>query len=235
MKTKAKNIRSQMRTEAEDQRRPLSDCKEAANYHHECARKILPTALEHVRLAGQALIEAKAHVRSKAKCRWTLWLKENFEGSRESARGFMRVAEHWNDPVVVAARESNDIPKTYTAILKVIREHRPPKREPINEYKTPDELDQEFNRKEVLKRLREGVNRLTPYELRAVLECGVGPCWDQFRAELKRLRRLQKEGEWPPSDEPDSNDPNHIAAREVAEKRRKRRRRNSQRSREYSY
>jgi hypothetical protein len=55
-----------------------------------CLRKAIK---DHARLAGAALNEMKRRTEHGA---WGAWLKENFEGSAETARLYMRVASEWD-------------------------------------------------------------------------------------------------------------------------------------------
>lgn len=234
MKTKTKNIRSQMRLEAEDQRPSLIDSMEVANHHYHLARTHLSSALNNARICGEALINAKARMKSEAKCRWTVWLKGHFEGSLETARGFMRIASHWNNPAVVAALNSKDVPKTYTAILKVIREDKKPKPLVPQLYQAHD-FEFQHSRKVLSDALRDRIKTLTHNEIDGLMKTGVDTCWEKFLEEAKRIRMLNRKGEWPPAEEPDHES---IEGARIARERRnksRRRRGNSQRSREYSY
>lgn len=64
---------------------------EANKHHHECCRSMC-AAIKHAHFAGQMLCSAKDRV---GHGNFTEWLEENFDGSVETARVYMRVARNW--------------------------------------------------------------------------------------------------------------------------------------------
>jgi hypothetical protein len=87
---------SRKRTVAVEDLKDLTD-KELialANKHHRrfCGR-LRDAVAEDARIVGAALIQEKARLKHGS---WGGWLKENFEGSEETARLYIRVAKHWH-------------------------------------------------------------------------------------------------------------------------------------------
>lgn len=70
----------------------LPDLAARINQHHLAAVQHIGSALEHARLAGEALLLAK---KACAHGTWLTWLKENVGVSERSAQGYMRVAREW--------------------------------------------------------------------------------------------------------------------------------------------
>jgi hypothetical protein len=62
-----------------------------ANGHHLAAGESVRSALNHAISAGKKLLEAKALV---GHGRWTLWIDENFAGSKRTAEVYTRLARH---------------------------------------------------------------------------------------------------------------------------------------------
>ncbi|HVA48421.1 MAG TPA: DUF3102 domain-containing protein [Pirellulales bacterium] len=76
-----------------DREERLAQLAELANQAHDqmvaCARQ----AVAHALAAGKALLEAKDLCDKGA---WTKWLADHFRGSKRTARGYMRLATHWD-------------------------------------------------------------------------------------------------------------------------------------------
>jgi hypothetical protein len=80
---------------------------EKANKYHELSKKSWRRALRHAEAAGSALCRARKLHRKRGT--WTPWLRENFKGSVETARIYMRVHRQWKTPEVREARKRGDI------------------------------------------------------------------------------------------------------------------------------
>lgn len=74
------------------QSRDLTELATRANDEHHLATSAARSAIEHARLAGEYLIQAKVGVGHGG---WATWVEANFEGSSRSAQGYMQVARHW--------------------------------------------------------------------------------------------------------------------------------------------
>lgn len=70
------------------------ELKAIANKNHAACVSCLRKTLNHIRLAGDALNEMKGRLKG-TRGAWGAWLAENFDGSPESARLYMRVAANW--------------------------------------------------------------------------------------------------------------------------------------------
>lgn len=76
-------------------RTPDADLFRFAKEHRQQFFGRMRSAVDHARLTGAALAEIKARLKGN-KGAWTEWLGENFDGSEETARLYMRVAENWD-------------------------------------------------------------------------------------------------------------------------------------------
>lgn len=130
----------------------LFDLAEIANREHEAAQSALVSTLEHGFNAGAALIEVKGRLNHGE---WLPWLKENFNGSHDTASVYMRIARNFErarnleEPSLRAAlkaitgKESNDEANGSTDDLSVHYSSA------TDDWATPqglfDQLDEEFN------------------------------------------------------------------------------------------
>jgi len=64
------------------------------NIEHERAFGAVREALSHAKRAGELLLQAKAAVGHGA---WLPWLAANVPFGQRAARGYMRLAGHWNE------------------------------------------------------------------------------------------------------------------------------------------
>ncbi len=71
---------------------PAESLADRINAEHRAANEAAASAIEHARLAGELLLEAKASVAHGA---WGAWLSVNFEGSERTAQAYMRIAKRW--------------------------------------------------------------------------------------------------------------------------------------------
>jgi hypothetical protein len=86
-----------MKTEAvnADNMNALAVCEtiaEGINREHAAAQAFARTALEHARLCGELLIQAKASQRHGS---WRGWLAQHTTISERTAQGYMRLAREW--------------------------------------------------------------------------------------------------------------------------------------------
>ncbi len=86
---------------------------------HKAADQSFHDSLDHARRAGELLAEAKGLLKHGE---WIPWLAANFEGSETTARGYMRVAEHW--PEVEANRQRLPV-LNLQGTLKLLSKPRP--------------------------------------------------------------------------------------------------------------
>jgi len=63
------------------------------NEHHSFAKKLLGSGLEHARIAGELLIEAKEDIPHGL---WGKWITDNCRFSRRTAQSYMRISRNWN-------------------------------------------------------------------------------------------------------------------------------------------
>ncbi len=85
-----------------DKDRKLRELAEQANQHLRESKMAWRGALEHAKQAGDALLEARRITGKYGK--WGRWVRNNFDGSMETARVYMRIARNWNHPLVKKAR-----------------------------------------------------------------------------------------------------------------------------------
>ena len=71
----------------------LAQLAEAINEHHSHATGFTRQALEHARITGEKLIEAKALVGHGG---WEGWVSANCLCSRRTSQRYMRIARHWD-------------------------------------------------------------------------------------------------------------------------------------------
>jgi hypothetical protein len=82
-------------------RNDLSGLAEQINAEHAKAEGTLRAGIEHARIVGQLLLQAKE------KCshgQWLPWLRENVQFSERTAQGYMRVAKKWPELEAKAQR-----------------------------------------------------------------------------------------------------------------------------------
>lgn len=78
-----------------------------ANDFHIKSARAYRKGLRFAKRAGDALCEAKKLQRKRGT--WQTWLDDNFKGSRETARIYMRLAKNWNNPEIKKARKDGTI------------------------------------------------------------------------------------------------------------------------------
>jgi hypothetical protein len=72
----------------------LESLADRINKHHRDVNTAVGRALNHARMAGKLLAEAKAKA---GHGRWLPWLEANFEGTERVAQMYMRVAVRWEE------------------------------------------------------------------------------------------------------------------------------------------
>jgi hypothetical protein len=103
----------------------VAQLKARANRHHADVLAKLRGAIHHANESGKALIALKPLVGRHGN--WTPWLEENFDGSPETARGYVRIARHWDDEIAPRLAAGEDL--TLTKGLAILRVR--PEREPV--------------------------------------------------------------------------------------------------------
>lgn len=98
----------------------LIQLKESIRENLRHCSKANEAKLHHARMVGKDLIKAKK-LFSTRRGNWTMWLKDNFDLSGQTARVYMRVARQWNDPAVVAHRNNGMDPKSIKSFLKLVK------------------------------------------------------------------------------------------------------------------
>ncbi len=79
----------------------LTQLAEQITCEHALAREAARSALEHARVAGELLLQAKEQV---AHGEWLPWLGTNFEFSERTAQGYMRLSRQWPELEAKAQR-----------------------------------------------------------------------------------------------------------------------------------
>lgn len=77
----------------------LAELAAAANSAHEAGEQAVRKGLEHFRVAGDALLKAKA---ACGHGKWLPWLQQNVKFSGRTARHYMQVAKDWGKLATVA-------------------------------------------------------------------------------------------------------------------------------------
>ena len=160
-----------------------------ANLHHLESRRAINAGLHHARKAGDALIAAKRalgvglsrkerKVFGKTRGRYGRWLKKTFRGSKELARIYVRIAKHWNDPVILNARVKGLEVGTISQFLTLIRK-KPKTKEP-----TPDKL----LITDILNNVRAELETLKRSDVKILSE-EFDSLWALVRQEVRRLRK----------------------------------------------
>lgn len=99
----------------------LQNLAARANSAHLAASGAAISALEHARTAGEALSAAKGHVPHGE---WLKWLDTHFDGSRDTAANYMRIASRWDELNVERVPHL-----TVRAAISSLAEPKPPKPE----------------------------------------------------------------------------------------------------------
>ena len=103
----------------------LVELRDKVNEEHALHKIHTRQAIWAAYRAGLALLEVKKILPHG---QFTNWLDAWFDGSRESARGYIRVAENWKHPDVRRAKQN--AAATLSGLLKVIRQIDEPKDPP---------------------------------------------------------------------------------------------------------
>lgn len=96
-----------------------------ANKHHKEACAAWRGALENARKSGEALVKARSYFPMRSR-KWRKWVEDNFDGAKsyETAKVYMRIARKWDDPRLVAARESGMKINSIVSVLRVLKYQR---------------------------------------------------------------------------------------------------------------
>lgn len=98
--------------------------KEANKYHHKAIKHWFGLA-ENARKSGEAINQARYYGLWK-RGTWKKWLEDNFDGSYETAKVYMRIAKKWNDPRLIEARKAGVTLDSINKILQVLSGKRNP-------------------------------------------------------------------------------------------------------------
>lgn len=160
----------------------LESLEIAANVNHRKARMYCNSFLEHARLAGEALLEAKRRLGHKIK--WSKWRAEHFEGSKRTSCDYMQIARYWDDERVVAAREAGFEINSVAKVLRIIRGQE---RGPNNRKENLPICERRANlRKAVMRQFRKKVASLSDSELTVLANFDVDDV-KQMAGEGKRV------------------------------------------------
>lgn len=129
------------------------------------------------KICGNALNKARYYDLWKT-TRWESWLKKNFDGSPRTAYVYMRIAKKWDDPRIVEAKEKGITIDSIRRFFEVLankdseaeRNAKAEKRKDRIKNMTPEEIQQQENRKEITKRFSKVLNRLYGAELKVFLD-----------------------------------------------------------------
>lgn len=131
--------------------REAREWMEQANSQYREATTHFTVALLHAKRAGEALLKAKHRVPYK---RWGDFVGANFEGSRETARVYMRIARHWDDPRINEARRGGMTPGSIEGFLDILRNKPPKVSKPLTAQQKATAIRQAI-RKEFASRLKD--------------------------------------------------------------------------------
>lgn len=98
--------------------------KEANKYHYKVRRHWFGLA-ENARKSGEALIKAR-YCGLWRRGEWTRWLQDNFDGSYETAKVYIKIAKKWEDPKLKEARKCGVTLDSINKILQVLSGKRKP-------------------------------------------------------------------------------------------------------------
>lgn len=159
----------------------LNTLADSANKHHAKVQAHWKGLLDHARLAGEALIEAKRRLGHKTK--WSKWRRDHFEGSKETACNYMRVAREWNDPRIQQATASGVTIDSINKFLQVLRgdssdhDGKTPSVRELEIAETRDQLRQEFANR---------IKNLDYLELQVLLANFESRSWPRLLEDLKQ-------------------------------------------------
>jgi hypothetical protein len=135
-----------------------------ANKHYHEARRHWQGLAENARKCGQALIQARYFGLWK-RGDWKKWLRDNFDGSYETAKVYIRIAKKWDDPRLQEARRQGVTLDSISSILEVLSGKRRPDGSLDVE---PGGLDSLLS--DIMKMFADAVGRLCKEELTALRE-----------------------------------------------------------------
>lgn len=133
---------------------------------------------------GKLLNEAKAINKIGKYGSWKKWLYENYEGSYENARDYMRVAREWNSPDAKEARRKGVHFDNIKSFLDWVKERRGSSEKKILTPKQQKDIDY---RRELLRDLfAERIDELDEWERKLLYE-NFDNFWFKLYDELKRI------------------------------------------------
>lgn len=107
----------------QEKRERLEEIADQANSLHVQAITAWRNALKHAKSCGELLIEAKRLLGGRGK--WGRWVDREFHAaSRRTARVYMQIARHWDDPRIEQARVRGMEPDSIHGFLRFVK-HEP--------------------------------------------------------------------------------------------------------------
>lgn len=151
--------------------------------------------LDQVRQLGETLLEIKKYIPHG---QWTQWIQYNCHVPYDTAKNYMWVAKHWNDPRIKEAKRSGMTFESIHAMHKLLRQQPPTVYDDVAEPpKTDEEINEEILANENDHLYQSLTNKFTDeIKPKHVLEKDVifdnwKPCWQAFeRAYKKRVCKM---------------------------------------------
>jgi DNA-binding transcriptional MerR regulator len=162
----------------------LKTLADEANKHHAEVQARWKGLLDHAQLAGEALIEAKRRLGHRTK--WSKWRRDHFEGSKETACHYMRVARHWDDPRIQQAKASGMTIDSINKFLQVLRGQAHEPRKDTESNSALREMEMDFAREQLRKEFAEKLRKLDYQELKVLGEQFDRRSWQRLYKDLQR-------------------------------------------------
>ena len=184
------------RRRARAKEKTLAELAKTANFEHRLSVKHRGQArdhdkqrLEHAKLAGDALAEAKKkHKRGT----WGPWLTANFKAGERTARVYIQLAAKWDDPDIKKAREKGTITSIKT-FLDTAKKPKPGHEVPKES--SPMELtDEQVIRSDIKNALLGGLRKLSKDDLQKFDE-HASELWDEVLKKFNVLKLSPRERE----------------------------------------
>jgi hypothetical protein len=155
--------------------------------HHGMAASACRAVLDHARLAGEALLEAKQLVQHGG---WLSWLSENTTVAERTAQAYMRIASHWTE---IASKVQPTADLTIDGALKLLSSPRKPAQNFYEQYGIEGEDRQQLE--ELAAKLREGMAMLKDHdrELERIESTYERLIEDHRPAANRQIRKLMSE------------------------------------------
>lgn len=158
----------------------LKDLPEQINNLHHKIKHIFWEGIDYVRQCGELLIEAKTLRKFGT---WKKWLRDNFDGSYETAVVYMRIAREWDSVTIKEARAAGLPLDSIKSVSEILR----------NKRLRPDKILTESQQKEFDQKreylhaaIDEKLNKLDSTEFK-ILFNNFDHFWIKLYAELKSV------------------------------------------------